>query len=142
LSPTKPHHAHSAVNNIRTKQDLAAFLHACAFSPLESTWLWAIQQNHFSSWPGLTASLVTKHLAKSLATSKGHLRMQQQNIKSTKITAVLPLAVSLDVSRLKSLKTLAPMPSSPRFCLQPTSASPTPTKPASFPSNPPVAINT
>jgi hypothetical protein len=69
-----------------------------AFSPEPSTFLRAIQRGHFSSWPGLTASLVTKHLAKSLATSKGHLRMQQQNIQSTKITADLPIATSLDVS--------------------------------------------
>jgi hypothetical protein len=65
---------------------------------MESTFLRAIQRNHFKSWPGLTASLVTKHLAKSRATSKGHLRMEQKNVQSTKITANLPIATSLDFS--------------------------------------------
>ena len=41
----------------KTKQDLAAFLHACAFSPLPSTFLWAIQRGHFSSWLSLTMTL-------------------------------------------------------------------------------------
>jgi hypothetical protein len=50
------------------------------------------------SWPGPNASLVTKHLPKSLATSKGHLRMQQKNIQSTKITTDLPLATLHDFS--------------------------------------------
>jgi hypothetical protein len=50
------------------------------------------------SWPGLTTSLVTKHLAKSLATSKDHPRMKQTNLRSTKINPNLPLATSLDFS--------------------------------------------
>ena len=79
------------------KQDLAAFLDACAFSQQYSTFLRAIQCGHFESWPGLTTTLITKHLAKSLAISKGHLRMEQQNIQSTKITANLDLATSLEI---------------------------------------------
>ena len=46
---------------------------------------------------GLTTTLITKHLPKSLATSKGHLRMEQKNIQSTKITTDLNLATSLDI---------------------------------------------
>ena len=96
-TPQVQHSANGAIGNIRTKQDLAAFLHACAFSPQYSTFLRAIRRNHFDSWPGLTTTLITKHLEKSLATSKGHLRMEQQNIQSTKITADLDLATSLDI---------------------------------------------
>ena len=40
---------------------------------------------------------ITKHIAKSLATSKGHLRMEQQKIQSTKLSANLDLATSLDI---------------------------------------------
>jgi hypothetical protein len=87
-----------AIRHAQTKQDLAAFLHACAFSPLPSTFLRAVQKGHFNPWPGLPPLLVTRHLSKSLATSKGHLRMQQKNLQSTKpITAYLPIATSLDV---------------------------------------------
>jgi hypothetical protein len=41
--------AKSAIRDIRTKQDLAAFLHACAFSPLPSTLLCPIKCGHFNS---------------------------------------------------------------------------------------------
>jgi hypothetical protein len=96
-TPQVQHSANGAIRNVRTKQDLAAFLHACAFSPQYSTFLRAIRHNHFDSWPGLTTTLITKHLKKSLATSKGHLRMEQQNIQSTKIAINLDLATSLNI---------------------------------------------
>jgi hypothetical protein len=97
--PIACHSANGALRQVKTKQDLATFLHACAFSLLPSTFLRNIQRGHYDKWPGLTASLITKYLPKSLATSKGHLRMQQKNIQSTKpITADLPLATSLHFS--------------------------------------------
>jgi hypothetical protein len=96
-TPPIQHSANGAIRNVRTKQDLAAFLHACAFSPQYSTFLRAIRRNHFDSWPGLTTTLITKHLKKSLVTSKRHLCMEQQNIQSTKITTDLDLATSLDI---------------------------------------------
>jgi hypothetical protein len=43
-------------------------------------------------------TLITKHLAKSLATSKGDIRMQQQNVQSTKIIADLDLATCRSIS--------------------------------------------
>jgi hypothetical protein len=95
---TLQHSANGVIQNINTKQDLAAFHHGSAYSPVPSTLLWAIGRGHFHSWPGLTTGLVSKHLAKALATSKGHLRMQQKNVQSTKIATSLPLATSLDVS--------------------------------------------
>ena len=98
MQPTQVHHsANGAIKNVRTKQDLSAFLHACAFSPQYSTFLRAIQRGHFDSWPGLTTTLITKHLAKSLTTSKGHLCMEQQNIQLTKLSTNLNLAMSLDI---------------------------------------------
>jgi len=98
LNNASAHHANGTLQDNATKQDLAAFLHACAFSPVPSTFLRAVQRGHFDSWPGLSPALITKYLPKSLATSKGHLRMQQQNLQSTKIPTSLPIAESLDVS--------------------------------------------
>ncbi len=90
------HQANGALHNRRTKQDLAACHHATMYSPKPSTFLRAVQRGHFTSWPGITTSLITKHLAKFCATSLGHLRMQQQNTQHAKITADLPLETSLD----------------------------------------------
>jgi hypothetical protein len=65
--------------------DLINYLHAAAFSPAVSTWIHAIQNGFFQSWPGLTSAAVRKHLQPSEATAKGHLDQTRKNIRSTKI---------------------------------------------------------
>jgi hypothetical protein len=42
-------HAHDNSN----KKDLIDYLHAACFSPVKSTWITAIKNGNFSSWPGL-----------------------------------------------------------------------------------------
>jgi hypothetical protein len=89
----EPPQANGIIQTTKTKADLAAFLHGCAFSPSPTTLLRAISRGHFINWPGMTVELISRHLPKSMATSKGHLRMQQKNIQSTRIEASpLPLA--------------------------------------------------
>ena len=65
-TPQVQHSANGAIRNVRTKQDLAAFLHACAFSPQYSTFLRAIRRNHFDSWPGLTTTLADHQAFKEI----------------------------------------------------------------------------
>jgi hypothetical protein len=60
-------------------------MHAACFSPVKSTWITAIKNGNFSSWPGLTEHAVEKHLSKSTSTTKGHLNQQRQNARTTKI---------------------------------------------------------
>jgi hypothetical protein len=43
-----------------------------------------------TTWPGLTAKAVRKHLPKSAATVMGHLNQQQQNVESTKLQVIKP----------------------------------------------------
>ena len=90
--------ASSAIRSRATKSDLAVFLHATLFSPVISTLVRAIKKNHFTAWPGINTNLIMRHLSPSIATSRGHLRGQQQNIRSTKLTITpIPLATSLDI---------------------------------------------
>jgi hypothetical protein len=49
------------------------------FSPVKSTWIAAIKNGNFMSWPGLTESAVDKYLSKSSAKVKGHLSQQRMN---------------------------------------------------------------
>eukprot|EP00804_Cyclotella_cryptica_P028195 CCRYP_011052-RA/>CCRYP_011052-RA protein AED:0.30 eAED:0.33 QI:0/0/0/1/0.5/0.33/3/0/617 len=77
--PTKPPRAfatHAAHNAYQTssKAKLIQFLHQCAFSPPPSTWIKAINNNQFSSWPGLTADALRRYLPDSTATAKGHMK--------------------------------------------------------------------
>ena len=84
-APKKSLKALSMIRCAKTKADLAAFLHGTLGSPVISTLLRAIKRGHFTHWPGLTEELIRKHLPKSLATAKGHMRGQQQGIASTNI---------------------------------------------------------
>jgi hypothetical protein len=67
------------------QKDLINYLHAACFSPVKSTWITAIKNGHFTSWPVLTEHAVEKNLSKSTSTTKGHLNQQQQNSRTTKV---------------------------------------------------------
>jgi hypothetical protein len=87
-------HAHDNSN----QKDLINYLHAACFSPVKSTWITAIKNGNFTSWPGLTEHPVEKHLSKSTSTTKGHLNQQRQNSRSTKVkdTKVIVTEPDLD----------------------------------------------
>jgi hypothetical protein len=57
-------HTHDNSN----QKDLIYYLHAACFSPVKSTWITAIKNGHFTSWPGLTEHAVETHLSKSTST--------------------------------------------------------------------------
>ena len=63
--------------------DHLAFLHAACFSPTPSTWIQAVRNNHFLSWPGVTVQNIRKHLPESAATAKGHLDQLRKNVQTT-----------------------------------------------------------
>jgi hypothetical protein len=50
-------HAHDRSN----QKDLINYLHAACFRPVKSTWITAIKNGHFTSWPGLTEHAVENH---------------------------------------------------------------------------------
>ena len=68
----------------KTKHDLVHYLHATAFSPTTPTFLEAIKNNFFTTWPGLTPELVSKHLTPTVQTAKGHLNQEKAGLRSTK----------------------------------------------------------
>lgn len=80
----RPNHAALNVHCLNSKSELATFFHQCCFSPVPATWIKAIQAGYFAAWPGFTVDLINKHLPKSMATAKGHLRQQYQHTQSTK----------------------------------------------------------
>ena len=49
-----------------------------------ATWCDAIDRGYFITWPGLTSTLVRKHLPKDIATYKGHLKQERKGLRSTK----------------------------------------------------------
>jgi hypothetical protein len=86
-------HAHDNNN----QKDLINYLHAACFSPVKSTWITAIKNGHFTSWPGLIEHAVEKHLSKSTSTVKGHLNQQIQNARTTKIKNIKVIITEPDL---------------------------------------------
>ena len=71
----------------KTKKDLVTFFHGAMGSVVPSTWICAIKNDQFSSWSGLTADLVNKHLSLSIATAEGHQKKEFHGLQSTKTSA-------------------------------------------------------
>jgi hypothetical protein len=72
--------AHSAYHQ-QTLPKLTAYLHACVGSLPPTTWIKAIANDWFSSWPGLTTTAVRKHLPKSPMTVMGHMHRIRKGIR-------------------------------------------------------------
>jgi hypothetical protein len=79
------HYAHNLYEQ-KSIQDTITYLHACCFSSVQDTWLKAIQNGHFATWPSITIENVRKYLPKYDATAKGHMNQIHQNIRSTQST--------------------------------------------------------
>lgn len=84
LQPRAAAHANLATLATQTASDRIAFLHAAAGYPVVSTWLRAITQGFYTTWPGLTTQAVKRHLPKSTITALGHMDQHRANTRSTK----------------------------------------------------------
>ena len=67
-----------------TKPDLSMYYHCTAFPPVPTTFITAINNDNFSTWPGLTAELISNHLPKSLTTSKEHDKLSRKKLRSNR----------------------------------------------------------
>ena len=64
-----------AINNVyelKTQPELVRYLHACAGFPTKPSWIKAIKNRQYVSWPGLTVNAVAKHFPESKNTWRGH----------------------------------------------------------------------
>ena len=87
------------VFSMTTKADLAIYYHRAAWSPVPATFITAINNGYFATWPGLTAALISKHLPKSINTAKGHMKLQRQHVRSTNPPPVLALPLLLEQNK-------------------------------------------
>ena len=73
-----------------THLDLAIYYHRADFFPVTSTFITAINNRNLSTWPGLTSELIFNNPPKSLATEKGHAKLAQKNVRSTRLSDPTP----------------------------------------------------
>jgi hypothetical protein len=79
----------NAIHNayeLKTQLELVQYYHAAAGFPTKPTWLKAIKNMQFASWPGLTADAVNCHYPNSEETPKGHGWKAPSGLRSTKVT--------------------------------------------------------
>ena len=60
------------------------YLHVACFGTLHHTFIKVIRNNKFTTWPGLTSKLLTKHLSTIITTTKRQIHQERQNLQSTK----------------------------------------------------------
>ena len=76
----KHHYMSIIIPKNTTKKELVQFYHAAMFSPTKDTFIRAIRNGNFHSWPGLTTETVIKFLTPTIATHFGHLKQERQNL--------------------------------------------------------------
>jgi hypothetical protein len=76
-----------AIHNIyklKTQPELVRYYHAAAGFPTKPTWLKAIKNKQYASWPGLSIDAVMRHYPDTEETPKGHGQKSPSNLRSTK----------------------------------------------------------
>ena len=58
------------VYELKTQPELVQYLHACAGFPTKPSWIQAIKNRQYASWPGLTVKAVAKYFPESDKTIK------------------------------------------------------------------------
>ena len=69
--------------DLPSMEALVRYMHAAAGLPVRSTWLKAIKNRNFNSWPGLTYNNAAKYCPQSIETMKGHMVQSIQGAIST-----------------------------------------------------------
>ncbi len=72
------------VYELKTQPELVRYLHACMGFPTKPSWIEAIKNRQYASWPGLTVKAAAKYFPESKETMKGHGRKTKSGLRSTK----------------------------------------------------------
>ncbi|MCP4746067.1 MAG: hypothetical protein GY874_07980, partial [Desulfobacteraceae bacterium] len=78
-----PEEAISHVFELPSTKKTIAYFHAAAGFPTKETWIKAIRNGNYDTWPGLTEEAVNKYYPESDETQKGHMKGQRQGLRST-----------------------------------------------------------
>jgi hypothetical protein len=73
------------VYKLKTQPELVRYLHAWAGFPTKPSWIKAIKNRQFASWPGLTIKAMVKYFPESKETMKGHGKKTKSGLRSTKM---------------------------------------------------------
>jgi hypothetical protein len=84
--------ANAIFNLPNTRQSLLYHQASVGFPPKE-TFLAAVQAGNYTTWPGMTTTLIHKHFPDMDKTQKGHMKGQWKGVRSTKVSAPVTIKV-------------------------------------------------
>ena len=72
------------VYDLKTKPELIRYYHAAAGFPTKPTWIKAIKNGHYKSWPGLDKTMAARCFLESVETWRGHGHKIKSGLRLTK----------------------------------------------------------
>jgi hypothetical protein len=75
------------VCKLKAQPKLVQYYHAAGSFPTKPSWLNAIKNKQYVSWPGLTWEVANKHYPESKETIKGHGCKTRSKLRSTETAA-------------------------------------------------------
>ncbi len=73
----------NAIFNLPNTCQSLMYLHTAAGFPVKETFFDAVRARKYTTWPGLTTTLIAKHFPDSDETQKGHMKGQRKGVRST-----------------------------------------------------------
>ncbi len=83
----------NAIFDLPNTQQSLLYHHAMAGFPLKDMFLDAVQAGNYTTWPGLTTTLILKHFPDLDKMQKEHMEGQQKEVWLTKVTAPVTIKV-------------------------------------------------
>jgi hypothetical protein len=91
----------NAIFELPSTRQTILYHHALAGFPIKETFLNAVRARNYATWPGLNIAALHKYFPDSDKTQKGHMKGQQQGIRSTKQKALDHLVESEKLVKIK-----------------------------------------
>ena len=90
----------NVIFDLPTTRQTFLWYHASAGFPTKETFIGAVRNGNYTTWPKLTVALIHMHMPNSDKTAKGHLKGQRQGIRSTKQRAFEKI-IEMEETRIK-----------------------------------------
>jgi hypothetical protein len=85
--------AANAIFDLPNSRQSLMYFHAATGFPSKETFTDAVRAGNYTTWPGLTTTLIAKHFPDSDKTQKGHMKGQRKGVRSTKVKPAIEVKI-------------------------------------------------
>ncbi len=83
----------NAIFDLPNSRQSLMYFHAMAGFPTKESFTDAVRASNYATWPGLTTTLISKHVPDSDETQKGHMKGQRKGVRSTKVKPAIEIKI-------------------------------------------------